>query len=232
MISGLVSVIIAVKNGERFIKTALESVSAQDYEPLEIIVVDGGSTDKTLEIVNSFKNARVVAQTKTGIGNAYNTGIHHAQGDFLAFLSHDDVWTNDKLRLQIKALQNASAAMFAVCRVKFFIEDENFMPAGFRSELLVGDHVAYIMETLVARREVFDSVGLFDETMKTSEDVDWFARAVDMKIPSIVVPRVLLHKRIHDRNLHLDSAENNRDLLLAVRRSIRRKHESASQRNA
>jgi len=231
MNSALVSVVMAVKNGERFIKTALESLVAQDYQPLEIIVVNDGSTDKTLEIVNLFKNVRVVEPTKTGVGNAYNAGIRAARGEYVAFLSHDDFWTKDKLRRQIEILQNDSAAMFAVCRAEFFLEDENFVPAGFRRELLAGNHIAYIPETLLARREVFDTVGLFDETMKTSEDVDWFARAFDLKIPSVVVPQVLLHKRIHDRNLHLESVENNRDLLRAVKRSIQRKHESENQIN-
>jgi glycosyltransferase involved in cell wall biosynthesis len=222
----LVSVIIAVKNGERFIKTAIESVLAQTYSPLEILAVDGNSTDQTQEIIENIDKVKIINQTGIGIGNAYNTGISIANGEFIAFLSSDDYWMPNKIERQITTLQKQPVAAFAVCLAEFFLEASNFAPPGFRSELLDEPRLAYIMETLCARRSAFNAVGFFNEEMRTAEDVDWFVRAKDLQIESIVVPEVLLRKRIHDKNLHLVSAQNNRDLLRAVKNSINRKQNS------
>jgi glycosyltransferase involved in cell wall biosynthesis len=228
MINSLVSVIVAVKNGDRFIRTAIESIISQTYPDLEILAVDGDSTDGTVAILESFDRVRIVKQTGRGIGNAYNTGIEHAKGDFIAFLSSDDYWMPDKIERQMSALKNQSSASFAVCSAKFFLHDPEYLPPGFRPELLEEPRVAYIMETLFAHRSSFSAAGLFDEEMRNSEDVDWFARARDLKLESVVVPQVLLHKRIHDKNLHLNSSHDNRDLLRAVRNSIQRKQSSLS----
>lgn len=223
MKSPLVSVIIAVKNGERFIDSAVKSVLAQNYEPLEILIVDGNSTDKTLDIVRSFQNIKIVSQTAKGIANAYNTGIKQAKGDFIAFLSHDDFWTEGKLKTQIELMSGSPELLFTVGRVKFFLDDKNYIPNGFRSELLEGDHVGFIMETLVARPEVFDLVGFFDENLAISEDVDWFSRAKDLQAASAVVQAPLLSKRIHDSNSHLTAGGNNQILLQIIKESIVRK---------
>ena len=222
----LVSVVIAVKNGERFIETAVESVLSQTYSHIEIIVVDGNSTDRTLERIKRFGEVKIFSQQGKGIGNAYNEGIAASRGDYISFLSSDDFWTPDKIAKQISALQDRLSPAFAVCSACFFLDDPASLPPGFRPELLNAPRVAYIMETLIAHRNVFSLVGSFDEEMLNSEDVDWFARAFDMQIESIVIPEVLLHKRIHDRNLHLVSSTNNHDLLRAVKNSFVRKRES------
>jgi hypothetical protein len=94
----MVSVIIAVRNGERFLRLAIESVLAQTYRPFEIVVIDGHSDDQTAAIAGSFPEARVVPQAGRGVADAYNLGIESAKADFIAFLSHDDLWTPDKLR--------------------------------------------------------------------------------------------------------------------------------------
>ena len=79
------------------------------------------------------------------------------------------------------------------------------------------------METLVARKALFDSIGGFDVTMALAEDADWYARANDHKIPMAVIPEVLLHKRVHGANASLDAETSNRELLKALKRSIGRK---------
>lgn len=219
----LVSVILAVKNGEQYIEDALTSVFEQQYEPLEILVVDGNSTDKTLSIVRAFPGIKIIRQIGKGIANAYNIGIKQAKGNYIAFLSHDDFWTKEKLKTQIEFMSRKSELLFTVGRVIFFLDDKNYIPPGFRRELLEGNHVGYVPETLVAKREVFDFVGFFDESFPFGEDTDWFARAKDLNIASAVVPQVLLNKRIHGSNSHLTTNENNQILLRAIRQSIARK---------
>lgn len=219
----LVSVIVAVRNGERFLAAALESIYAQDYRSFEVIVVDGQSTDNTAAIAQSFARVQYIWQMGQGIADAYNLGLAAAQGSLIAFLSHDDLWTPDKLRMQVGYMQSHPNILYTIARVHFFLEPGHQPPPGFRCNLLDGDHVGRIMETLVARRAVFDMVGPFDTTIAIANDADWFARAQDMAIPMAVLPQVLLHKRIHATNLSLHTAANTRDLLVALRRSAARK---------
>lgn len=218
----LVSVILAVKNGERFVAQALRSVFMQEYLPFEIIVVDGRSTDRTAEIARSF-GVRYIRQEGDGIPDAYNTGIEAAQGELVAFISHDDQWAPNKLSLQVNHLRLHPEVQFTVAKVRFFLEP-GFAPAvGFREELLEGSHVAYIMETLVARKSLFSQIGKYDRSYPIGEDVDWFARAKDNNIPAAVIPEVLVYKRIHDRNASGHANLNNRLLLRILKRSLERK---------
>jgi glycosyltransferase involved in cell wall biosynthesis len=220
-----VSVVMAVRNGERHVAAAIASVRAQTHAPDEILVVDGGSSDRTAEIARSFAGVRCVAQTDRGVANAYNLGIATTTGDFVAFLSHDDLWTPDKLAVQVAHMERHPELQYTTARVRFFLEPGCAIPSGFRPELLDGDHVGTIMETLVARRSVFGVVGPFDPALATAEDVDWFARARDLGVAAAVVPQVLLRKRVHDTNLSITTTTNDRDILAALQRSIARKRE-------
>jgi glycosyltransferase involved in cell wall biosynthesis len=219
----LVSVIIAVKNGGRFLEAAIRSVLAQNYEPIEIIVVDGQSEDDTAEVAKSFGAVRYIYQPGDGVAQAYNIGVEASKGEFIGFLSHDDLWAIDKLSTQVGYLTAYPEVQYVAARVKFVLEPGSRVPPGFRKELLEGDHVGRIMETLVARRSLFATLGPFDEQLVTAEDVDWFARAQDYRIPTAVIPKVLLYKRIHDANLSLNTLTNNRNLLYALKRSLDRK---------
>ncbi len=219
----LVSVVVAVRNGERFLVQALSSILEGSYRPLEILVIDGNSTDRTLEIANSFEHVRCLPQNGTGIAAAYNTGVEAAVGEFVAFLSHDDLWVPQKLETQIGFMTANPELQYTIARAKFFLEPGHEIPQGFRPELFAGDHVAPIMESLVARRSLFDSLGKFDINLPIANDADWFTRANDYKIPTAIIPQVLLHKRVHDTNLSMNVETNNRDLLKLLKASIDRK---------
>ena len=201
MSNHLVSVIIIVKNGERFLASAIDSVLKQDYRPLDIIVLDGHSTDKTQVIARSYPDVRYLQQQKTGVSDAYNLGINCANGTLVAFLSHDDFWAPDKLTIQVDYLLENPEVQYTIAKFIYFLEPGTISPAGFRKELLKGEHVGRIMETLVARKSVFEKVGKFDTGLNIAGDVDWYSRANDLQIPMAIIPRVLLHKRIHGRNI-------------------------------
>ena len=226
--SPLVSVIVAVKNGERYLAQALESIVQSEYRPIEILVIDGHSTDKTANIARDFPFVRCLRQPTTGIAAAYNFGIQQAKGDFVAFLSHDDVWTQDKLSLQMTYLQEHTTIQYVTAKTKFFVEPDCELPSGVRTEWLEGEHVSHIMETLVARKSVFQSIGTFNEYLSTAEDVDWFARAKDQEVPMMTVPKVLLYKRMHDENLSVQHKQNNQNLLNVIKGSLNRKHSRAN----
>ncbi|MBU2101962.1 MAG: glycosyltransferase [Candidatus Omnitrophota bacterium] len=219
---GLVSIIMAVKNGERYLSKAIESVVCSPYRPIEIIVVDGQSSDSTPRIAQSFETVRYILQENTGIADAYNVGIEASRGEFIGFLSCDDEWDPDKLTLQVSYLINNPAVYGTVSKVKFFLEEGCTMPRSFRAELLRENPAAFIMETLLVRKTVFDIVGKFNTQYAVAEDVDWFARAKDKHIDIAVIPHVLLAKRIHDRNASLHCVENSKYLLTILRQSIER----------
>jgi glycosyltransferase involved in cell wall biosynthesis len=214
---------MAVRNGERFLSSAIESVLAQDYAPTEIIVVDGHSVDRTAAIARSYDRVHYVLQDGLGIAGAYNQGIAQTKGELIAFLSHDDMWISSKLNTQVTYMQDNPGIGYTVALAQFFLEPGCSVPPGFRRELLVGDHVARVMENLVVWRWVVDRIGGFDTSLRISEDVDWFLRASDMGISMAIIPRVLLRKRVHDANSSLFEPSKNADLLAAVKNSIRRK---------
>ena len=218
----LVSVVLAVKNGERFLAAAIDSVLAQDYRPFEIVLVDGQSTDRTREIAHSFSEVRYVRQIGSGIADGRNLGIACSQGDLIAFHSDDDLWTPDKLSVQARYMCAHPEVLYTIAHARFFLEPGCSLPPSFRQELLQGEHVAPMPETLVVRRSAFDRVGFFDCGMLDCDDVDWFARARENEIPMAVMPQVLLYKRVHDSNVSLRK-DNPPNLFLALRQSIHRK---------
>ena len=218
-----VSVIVIVKNGARFLAAALSSIQRQTLAPFETLVVDGGSTDRTAEIARSFPGVRYLLQPHDGISNAYNYGIEQAQGELLAFLSYDDLWTPDKLAVQVGYLAAHPECQYVVCHIHTFCEPGDAPPAGFRPEWLAQEPVAYIMETLVARRSLFARVGLHRTDLATGGDTDWFARVFDAREIGHACDRVLLHKRMHRDNSSLVAPDGNDQLLKILRNSLRRK---------
>jgi glycosyltransferase involved in cell wall biosynthesis len=222
----LVTVVIPTYNSARFLRDALASVERQTYSSVEVVVVDGPSTDATLDIVRGFTQSRYLRQSGAGMWNALNEGIKAAQGELIAFLSDDDWWTDDKLRLQVEALTQHPEAEYVIGRVKLVHVEADPLPTSFRGELLEGEHVAHFPELWLARRRLFDRLGNFDERLQIGADIDWLARAKDAQIPFVVVPHLLLYKRIHADNLSSRPASGplfNRELLQILRRKIARR---------
>lgn len=219
----MVSVIIPVKNGERHLAAAINSVLCTRYNPLEIIAVDGKSVDGTPYIIRSFPSVRHILQEGKGLADAWNTGICAANGEMIAFLDSDDYWAPEKLDLQVGCLVDNPGVQYTIAKVKFFLEPGCSVPAGFKNNLLEGDHIGRIPGTLVARRTMFDLVGLFDNDIAIAADVDWFARAKDLNAEMRLIPEVMLYKRVHESNLSSNAEINNRELLGLIKRSIGRR---------
>ena len=223
----LVSVIVTVENGERFLRAALDSVFAQDYQPLDIIVVDY-SQDRSAEIAQAFEQVRFFRRECGSPSSSRNFGLEMARGKFVAFLAYDDLWTPDKVKLQVNYLLAHPEVQYSITRFKYFLEPGCAVPYGFRQELFEKDHLGRIPETLLTRKTLFEEIGNFDSQLITAEDVDWFARAQDRGIPMAIIPQVLLYKRVHDTNTSMNNVTfNNQNMLRALRRSIQRKQREA-----
>ncbi len=217
-----VSVIMIVRNGESTIAEALASVYRSEIKPLETLVIDGHSSDRTAEIATAHPLVRVVPEIKRGIPNAYNQGIAIARAPIVAFLSHDDMWVDGKLDRQLSFMRARPELLFTVGMVEHFLDGDT-PPPGFRCELLDGPRPGYIMETFMARKKVFEIVGLFDPKFPIGEDTDWFARARDLRVPSEMLPETLARKRVHSTNASLNDLKNSALLLNALRDSVARK---------
>lgn len=221
----LVSVVIAVRNGARFLGQAIESVQAQTYTHLEIVVVDGASTDESARIAASYRGVRCIQQAeRTGFAGAWNEGIAASRGDLIAILDSDDVWEPEKLERQVDVLRHRSEVDYVIAQMRFLTEPGVSLPAQFDPTLLGSAHVANMPSALLIRREALEKVGTFRTDLAIASDIDWFARAKDLPLTRHVVPEVLLYKRVHDANLSYGSTQMlSRELPELLRRSIRRR---------
>ena len=225
----LVTVVLPVRNGEKFLAEAIESVLAQTYRLMELIVIDGGSSDRSGAIARAYRGVKYVAQAGTGLPEAWNEGIACARGQLVAFISADDLWMPDKLRCQVERMIEQPELLYTIAWFRFFLEPGCPLPRGFNARLLGQDLVGRLTETLLARRDAFEIVGPFSTAYPAAQDVAWFSRAQELDAPMAVIPQVLLHKRVHDGNLSSNAAVNTPALLQVLRHSLQRRRSGGRQ---
>ncbi len=189
----LVSVIIPVFNGERYVADAVASVLAQRHHALEVIVVDDGSTDASAEVVQRVADTRcrLVQQPSNGAASARNRGVAESTGTLLAFLDADDVWTPDKLERQVRALAAEPEIDMVFGHYVTFGRDCD--PDDARP--------GYSLGTMLVRRESFLRVGPLSTAWRVGEFIDWYARAEEAGLRHVMLTDVLLRRRAHGDNL-------------------------------
>jgi glycosyltransferase involved in cell wall biosynthesis len=213
-----VTALIPAHNSAAWIAEALGSVTAQTAPPDEVIVVDDGSTDGTADIAESL-GATCLRPGRVGVSAARNLGVRAASGELIALLDSDDVWTPDKLEIQAEHMRSHPELLLTITHFRHFQDGSSV--EGIREDVLEGVHPGWLPSTLVARREAFDVVGEFDESMPSGGDIDWFSRAVDLGVEMEVLPQLLLLKRAH--NDSLTWTMGHKALFLTLRRSTARK---------
>jgi glycosyltransferase involved in cell wall biosynthesis len=198
----VISVIIPAYNRELYLAETINSVLSQTYRPIEIIVVDDGSTDSTADVVRRFSGVvRYFFQPNSGCGAALNTGAQKAEGEYLSFLGSDDLWTENKLTLQMKVLISAPETDMVFGHVSHFYSPDLGQQERKRficpTEIMPGYHAG----TMLIRRESFLCVGLFNALYQTGEFLDWYARAKEKSLREVMLPDVVMKRRIHSSNL-------------------------------
>ncbi len=218
----LVTVIIPVKNRELWLPQTLDSIVTNRYPRLEILVCDGASTDRTVEIAETYAAVRVIRDESPSNAAGWNVGLREAKGELIAFVDSDDLWPHYKLARQVELLQRRPEVDYAIGYVRHFLSCGSDVPQGFKSELLDRDVVGRLPGTLLARRRCFERIGDYDTSMKIAMDVDWFARAKDAGLKMAVMDEVMLLKRVHGTNLSNDAQVNSDELLHLLKDSMDR----------
>src|SRR5579872_1486260 len=214
----LVSVVIPTHNGQRHIAATLDSVLVQRHRPLEILVVNDGSTDSTAQIVRGYApEARLIEQDQRGHPAARNTGIRAAAGEFLAFLDHDDLWSREKLELQMACFERDPALDLVFGHILNFFTPE--MPPEERKRLAVPlwPLPGLLQGAMLARRRAFDRVGLFSEERPVGDFLDWYGRAMLARMNIAMLPETVVHRRIHASNFQRINQHRHREYLRAVK---------------
>lgn len=219
----LISCIIPVYNGEQFLKEAIDSVLAQSYRPIEVIVVDDGSTDGTAGVARGHGDEiNYLWQTNSGPAAARNLGISVAKGEYLAFLDADDLWHPEKLAIQMARFEARPELDICLSHVEAFATHksptiQNHVPKG-DCVIVVAPYTT--CSTLV-RRSLVDRIGQFNPHLKFGEDTDWFLRVSNSGAVIEIIPKILVYARLHGNNMTGDSNVVSRDeLLRRVKKSL------------
>lgn len=205
----MVSVVMSAYNSVRFIREAIESILNQTYQDFELIIVDDGSTDETLPIAASYaerdSRVRVIRANHGGQSRARNTGIQHAQGDWVAIMDHDDVWLPQRLEKQLQAAA-ANPRVVAWGAYAYHlgptgkissvsnagpVSEEEFYELRRREGAFTLSHASVLL-----RKEIVLRAGGYDPRLHTAEDMDLFDRMAEYG-PVLAIPEPLLLYRLH-----------------------------------
>lgn len=225
----MISVIIPTYNYARFLGEAIDSALAQTLPPLEVIVVDDGSTDATDEVLAAYGDRiRVIRQKNQGVAMARNAGIAAARGDYLAFLDSDDAWYPRKLELQMPRFEADPELGLVHCGA------ETIDSVGQTLKTSTGGmegHVAEAMlrmdrevilpqgSAIVVPKRVAEEIGGYDERLPPSEDWD-FCYRVASRYRVGYVAEVLVRYRLHGGGIHTNIPRMERAMLLALEKAF------------
>jgi len=214
-----ISVVIPAYNAELTIYETICSVQQQTLKNLEIIVINDGSTDGTLTVLNQIQEPRLKIFTyeNCGLPTARNRGISQASGDFIAFLDADDLWTPDKLELQLKSLADHPEAAVAYSRTIFMDEQGQSFHRGQRfsyfegnvlKNLLVWNFIESGSNPLI-RREAIETIGEFDPSQPPAADWDYWLRLA-IKYPFVLVrkPQIFYRQSGNQMSSKVEAMEN------------------------
>jgi glycosyltransferase involved in cell wall biosynthesis len=198
------SVIISVYNKEHFISHTLNSVINQTFKDFEIIIVNDGSTDQSLEVIKQFKDSRIqlIDQQNHGASHARNQGIAHAKGEFIALLDGDDLWQTQFLEVIANAIENNSEESIFTTAIAHKY-DEKIVPVQYNFELSKTTQILDFFKSskkhpvlsgssAVFRKSILAITGHFDETIISGQDTDLWIR-FGIHYPVVFINEVLVH---------------------------------------
>ncbi|NQV01641.1 MAG: glycosyltransferase family 2 protein [Bacteroidia bacterium] len=223
-----ISVIIPSYNGEKFIADALESVRQQTFPVKEILVVDDGSTDATIDIVKGFPgNIRVCLQKHTGFpAKGRNKGIKESTGTYIAFLDQDDLWPSNAMQIHMESMIKYPFLEVDVGKVQTMViqktlaEKPEFGPFGLPKQF-------FLLSCVLIKKTTFNKVGMFDEQMKYyGSDFDWIIRFREAELSINFHTNLTLYYRLHETNHSRDLSILKQSLIEVFKKSMDRRSAS------
>jgi glycosyltransferase involved in cell wall biosynthesis len=228
--SPLVSVVIPAWNAEATVLDTVRSVLRQTFSAFELIVIDDGSTDATVELLRRVDDPRVRVHRcpNAGLPAARNRGIERSTGEFVSFIDADDEWTPDKLELQLRALRESPGAGLAYSWTAFIDRRGDFLFAKERSrsegdvyEDLVRHCFLASGSNALVRRSCLEEVGGFDTTLAAAQDWDLYLR-IAARWPFALVPRYQVLYRLTDDTMSGNAARCEAACLTVLERALGR----------
>ncbi|MGA8940373.1 MAG: glycosyltransferase [Acidobacteriaceae bacterium] len=208
-----VSVIIPTYNCAHYLEQAIESVMNQTYRDLEIIVMDDGSTDNTAQVVRKYETKiRYLHQENCGLPAARNHAIMASSGDLIALLDADDWWEPAKLAEQVPLLREDPELCLTYSDLEVVFDDGSINPSFLSTRPLASSGYVFdqllsssfiLPSTVLLRRSSLEQVGMFDESMRSHEDIDlWLRMCQRWKVALVRKP--LTHRRQGSANMTSD----------------------------
>lgn len=221
----LISVIIPVYNCEKYINEAINSVLKQNYYPLEIIVVDDGSTDKTQEKIKEFgSQITYIYQKNGGTAKARNNGIKNAKGDYFAFLDADDIWVENKLKMQMEIFAKNPEIDLVFGQIQQFYSPD--LDESIKKQIYCHPQpmVGYSSTVMLIKRKAFFIIGEFTIKWKIAEFCDWYARVKESDLNVAIPPMVMAKRRLHKTNKGRENKqEANLEYVRMIKESLNRR---------
>ncbi len=209
----LISVVIPIYNGEKYVRECLDTVYRQSYRRIEVVCVDDGSTDRSAEILDSYADrVRIVRGEHRNLPSARNRGIAAATGEFTAFLDVDDLWEPDKLEKQVAVFARRPEVGLVFTDVVKLRSSGVRRGSPERSRLarklahtdpffLLARRNFITPSSVMIRRAVFASAGVFDESLHSCEDWEYWLRLAAHGIRMAFVDEALVFYRAHEDNM-------------------------------
>jgi len=193
-----IAVVIPVRNGAAFLDETFRSIWAQNYTPLEVVVVDDGSTDGTQAKVRAMSGlpVRLIEAGGVGPAAARNAGIRATESDLVAFLDADDLWVHGALARLAKTLAEHPEYGVAQGMIRNF---SDLRPGNRR--FVTGPYRFFNLGASLWRRSIFETVGMLDEELRLCEDLDMTLRCWEHDIRKAEVETVVLHYRRHTESM-------------------------------
>ncbi len=224
----LVSVLMTVYNNGPYVAEAIESALGQTHGAVEVVVVDDGSDDESWAEVQRFPQVKAVRQERGGIGAARNAAVALATGEFFTFLDADDRFPPDKLDKQLAAFAEDPELQVVYGYVREFVSPDISPEDAARIRPAVDYNESHLSGVMLIRRSAFEQVGPWTVGLKVGTGVDWYARSQEKNLRTLLLPDVLLERRLHLSNNGLRQADNRIQYASILKAALDRRRAAAA----
>jgi glycosyltransferase involved in cell wall biosynthesis len=215
-----VTVVLPVLDRADMLAESLAAIEAQTLRPLEVLVVDGGSTDGSVDVARASRIVRLIELPGSNVPAAHNRAIEQATGAVIAFAASDDQMDARALERHVEALSRPSSPAMSVGLTEFFADGPGHaVPDGLAGTI----RRARVLEAIATRRELFTAHGGFRVELGPSADLEWVSRVADAGVVVAEIDAVVVRKRLHADNVTYSDPGAPDNVLGALRAVIRRR---------